>query len=166
MGIVQLRELINTKYYDFYEPVSRRGYPHTAGPMPAVYETMAQENVIFHAKCDITDPMQYEDLMNYVPPYQAMMHVEDPAVLPWIASVRADMGSMTTAMDVEKAIFKVEESGVGVEKALKEAKRKVGNPSYKDDQESINEVVAKLEEEDTQITELLADLTAKLNTLK
>merc|ERR1719401_49156 len=105
--------------------------------------------------------------MNYVPPYQAMarMQYEDAPMAPWIASIRADMGGMDKA-SLSKTITEVENTATGVEKALKEAKRKVGNPSYADEQALITATVAELEEQDAQITEVLADLTAKLNSLK
>merc|ERR1739848_516301 len=110
--------------------------------------------------------MAFEDLQNYVPPYQAMdLYYEDASMVPWIASIRSNMGNMDSA-ELNKTITEVERAGADVEKALKEAKRKVGNPSYKDDQDAINSKVGALEEEDAQITEVLADLTQKLNAAK
>eukprot|EP00427_Karlodinium_veneficum_P012071 CAMPEP_0169063554 /NCGR_PEP_ID=MMETSP1015-20121227/1350_1 /TAXON_ID=342587 /ORGANISM="Karlodinium micrum, Strain CCMP2283" /LENGTH=177 /DNA_ID=CAMNT_0009121905 /DNA_START=75 /DNA_END=608 /DNA_ORIENTATION=- len=164
-GLVRLNELAGKRYYDFYEPVSRRGHPQNLGPATALYEAMSMDNVIYHAKCDITDPMAYEDLQQYVPPYQSIMMFEDAPTQPWIASMRSDMGSMGIA-ELEKTIATVQDTASGLESELKEAKRKVGHASYKDEQENLKYIVSDLEEQETQITELLADLTSKLNSLK
>merc|ERR1739841_327906 len=163
-GLMQLRELAGKGYYDFYEPVSRRGQISNLGPATFAYEAMMSQNVIYHAKCDITDPMAFEDLMNYAPSFGGMYY-DEGAEGPWISDIRAKMGDMD-AEAMRTSLIEVETFAKNLAKQLKEAKRKVDSPSYKNEQEAIKQQVAWLEEQDVQTAELLADLTAALNQKK
>mmetsp|Transcript_83839 Transcript_83839/g.153037 ORF Transcript_83839/g.153037 Transcript_83839/m.153037 type:complete len:178 (-) Transcript_83839:54-587(-) len=161
-GLVQLQEMAQGGYYDFYEAVSKRGRPDDLGSASAIYEALMQKNVIYHAKCDIHDPMAYNDLLEYTPPYSSVFAEESPPMMAYVSDMRASMGDMDLAT-AKSNLSMVEASAADYAKQVKEMKRRVGNPSYKDSQDEIEASVSSLEEQETQLMELAADLAKKIN---
>lgn len=167
VGMLMAVEISKEKKPAFLTTVSKRGRPTAPGPAKAFVEAMSCETVHYMAACDENDAKAVECLMDWAPPAPrealAAQAVLPPGPGEEIMRIQAELHEMSPAA-MQKAVKTLEEMRLDLLKSKKETKtRLTGRRAPEAERPLLHQSLMELEERETLILELLADLAGKVN---
>eukprot|EP00927_Polykrikos_kofoidii_P066942 TRINITY_DN6249_c0_g1_i1.p1 TRINITY_DN6249_c0_g1~~TRINITY_DN6249_c0_g1_i1.p1 ORF type:complete len:207 (-),score=32.21 TRINITY_DN6249_c0_g1_i1:78-698(-) len=163
MGLLVAREMSSSDDYPFITTVSKRGRPEGLGPGSALMEAISQSKTKHYmAKCDVEDPVVFNMLLEWAPhaeprPPAALLPIDDMVVFArenmcaWSGKLLQDVAALFQRVISELVAF------------LKQIKYRMGNPDIKEQRQLLDQSRHLLEERETNITEVLADITTLMN---
>lgn len=165
MGMLQASELARTGLVDHVMTVSKRGRPSAPGPAAAFVVAMADVTTHYMAACDETDQKAVECLLNWAPPVMPQAEYteeHDAGFDELVARTRAEMHSMTPAQ-LSRSLEMMEDLKTKILYSEREIKARLQHKSFAREREQLQEHQLYMQEQETAVMELIAELTSKVN---
>mmetsp|Transcript_48025 Transcript_48025/g.139093 ORF Transcript_48025/g.139093 Transcript_48025/m.139093 type:complete len:208 (-) Transcript_48025:93-716(-) len=166
LGMLQAVEIARGGNADHIMTVSKRGKPTAPGPSAAFVTAMSENTTHYMASCDESDQKAVECLLDWAPaampvPVQTANWEEGYDEI--IAQTKAEMETMTAAQ-LSRALEKMQEVKTKILMGSREVKARLQHKSLAAaEKDVLQEQQLWWQEQETAVTELIADLMAKVN---
>lgn len=167
-GMLYAKELANSRTTSSITTVSKSGFPRAPGISSAFLAAMSTECTHYMAACDVTDAKAVECLTDWAPPVSAeeqwpLEWEEQGSGYPMLEQIKQDMGSMGV-LQLRNALKMLEDAKLQVIYQRREVKSQLQHKNV-EQKERLQEYALELEERETVIVELIAELVTKLGAI-
>jgi len=167
MGMLQASEMARSGGVDYVMTVSKRGKPSAPGPASAFVAAMADVTTHYMAACDESDQKAVECLLDWQPPIMPEVVSTDntgqvQGFEETISTTKAEMHSMSPAQ-LTRSLELMQDLRLQIASHERAIKAQLQHMDFAKERDNLHEQQLYLQEQETAVLELIAELTSSVN---